>query len=99
MTSFSATNKIPSFGVLDSEGNKIASIEHCFIEHRLLDLSVPPIFIKLDNGQKYQTVYDNIILPQVGEGEINLVKVIVSFQKHDYGSFAVIRNLRANSKS
>lgn len=88
---------VPSFGILDKTGNKVSSLEHCFIEHMLLNIHSPPATLIAKNGSVYQTVYDNIILPQ--DGKEDNIKVIVSFQKHTYGRFAIIRNFRINKQT
>lgn len=85
---------VPTFGILGKDGNKIASLEHCFIEHMLLNVHTPPATLIAKNGSVYQAVYDNIILPQ--DGKEDNIKVIVSFQKHTYGKFAVIRNFKTS---
>lgn len=85
---------VPSFGILDKQGNKVNTLEHCFIEHMLLSVHTPPATLLAKNGSVYQAVYDNIILPQ--DGKEDNIKVIVSFQKHTYGKFAIIRNFKAS---
>ena len=85
--------KVPSFSVMH-DNKKIETLEHCFIEHMLLDSSNPPASIKAKNGASYIAVYDNLILPL--EGESQNIKVIVSFQKHSYGMFAIVRNYKTD---
>lgn len=87
--------KVPSFNVLHNN-KRVETLEHCFIEHMLLFCPDPPAYIKAKNGVAYVAVYDDIILP--AETENATIKVIVSFQKHSYGSFAIIRNLKELKK-
>ena len=82
-------NTIPSFSVL-KDGEKVKTLEHCFLEHMLLFCSNPPVMLKAKNGANYVAVYDNLILPTKDQSAT--IKVIVSFQKHTYGSFAIVRN-------
>ena len=84
------TQSIPKFRITDSEGKNPASFKHGFLQRMILDLWNPPPTIRASNGSVYQAVYDNIVFPSLGS---TLVKVIVSFQSHDYGNFAIIRNL------
>lgn len=84
-----AEYRIPSFNVLES-GKRIETLEHCFLEHMLLFCPEPPIYLKAKNGVSYLAVYNNLILPTNEQSAT--IKVIVSFQKHTYGSFAIVRN-------
>ena len=85
------TNKnIPSFKIFDN-GEKVETLEHCFIEHMLLDIDNPQTSLIAKNGKLYQAVYDNIFIPEDRKPGTS-IPCIVSFQKHSYGSFAVIRN-------
>lgn len=84
---------IPSFSVLDKDGNKVDTLIHCFIEHMLINPDDPSVLIKTKNGQQYQAVYETFTIPQDRKTNEPL-KVIVSFQKHSYGRFAVIRNFK-----
>lgn len=46
--------------------------------------------ITAKNGAEYEAVYDNFILEETATTQ----KIIVSFQKHTYGKYAVIRNFK-----
>ena len=81
---------IPTFTV--SQREKSETLIHCFIQHMLIDCDNPPKTIKAKNLQVYQTSFENFVLPQ--DGDKKAVPCIVSFQKHTYGSFAIIRNLK-----
>lgn len=87
---------VPAFGILNKDGSKVETLEHCFIEHMLLSVHTPPATLIAKNGSVYQAVYDNIILPQ--DAKEDNIKVIVSFQKHTYGKFAIIRNFKASKQ-
>ncbi len=80
----------PTFTI--EKDNPPATLEHCFLKHMLVDLQNPPALIKGNNGSIYQAIYDSVELPL--EGNKQAVPVIVSFQKHSYGKFAIVRNLR-----
>jgi len=84
-------DEMPSFTVMDTEGNLIPTIKHCFIQHMIIPLLVPPKTMRADNGHIYQCVYDSV---RIKHGQETL-KAIVSFQEHTYGRFAVIRDFRA----
>lgn len=88
----SSKYKVPSFNVLEN-GEKIPTMIHCFIEHMLLFCPDPPVSVKAKNGAVYTAVYDNLTLPTKNESAT--IRVIVSFQKHTYGSFAIVRNYKS----
>lgn len=94
-TFLSATKiEVLPFSVLDKDGALLPTIKHCFIEHMLISVKNPPPTLKAKNGMIYQAVYDSVIVDPVSKEEN--ITVIVSFQGHTYGNFAVIRNLRLN---
>lgn len=82
---------IPTFTVYDRQGNKVDTLVHCFIETTLIDIDILSPVIKNINGHIYTAVYDNLVIPPDTE---KFLKVIISYQKHSYGNFAVIRNNR-----
>ncbi len=84
--------ELPPFSVLDKDGALLPTIKHCFIEHMLISVENPPATLKAKNGVIYQAVYDSVIVDPLSKEEN--ITVIVSFQGHTYGNFAVIRNLR-----
>lgn len=86
-----------TFTVNGPDGKLKPSIIHCFISHMLLDIDNPPATIRASNGQVYIAVYDNIMLPK--DSKVTHIKVIVSFQQHTDGNYAVVRNLNINSSS
>jgi len=86
------TLKDVSFKVNDVEGNLLPGILHCFLATILIDTSNPPAIIRAKDGNRYQAVYDNFTFPSLTENPIT--KAIVSFQQHEDGNFAVIRNIR-----
>jgi len=85
---------VPSFTI--EKNNPPATLKHCFIEHMLLFCPEPPATIKAKNGSVYIAVYDNLVLPT--QEQSATIKVIVSFQKHSYGKFAIVRNFKPSSK-
>lgn len=80
----------PTFTI--EKDNPPVTLEHCFLKHMLINLQNPPVTVKASNGSVYQAIYDNIVIPEQGNKEA--VQVIVSFQKHSYGKFAIVRNLK-----
>lgn len=85
------TIPVKTFTVNDIEGKLKPSIIHCFIANMLLDITNPPATVRASNGQVYIAVYDNLVLPK--DENITHIKVIISFQQHTDGNFAIIRNL------
>jgi len=81
-----------SFKVNDAEGNLLPGIIHCFLASILIDALNPPAILRAKDGNRYQAVYDNFAFPLPTENSI--VKAIVSFQQHEDGNFAVIRNFK-----
>jgi hypothetical protein len=81
--------EIPSFQILDANGNPSKSLVHCFLERTVISVTNLPPSIKAKNGKTYKAVYDNVSWK---EGE-ELIKVFISFQQHFHGNFAIIRNL------
>lgn len=88
--------RVPEFRVKDKDKNTIDTLIHCFMYQMLIDTEKPPASIAATNGAVYTAVYDSIVLPKAGDSSI--IKVIVSFQKHTYGKFAIIRNLRVKAE-
>lgn len=90
---------VPTFKVTDADGNNIPTLQHCFIVHLILDANKPPVTLRGADGGIYTTVYDNVKVPRdTKDPEASLIRVIASFQKHTYGSFAVIRNYKPHPK-
>jgi len=81
-----------SFKVNDQDGNLLPGIIHCFLSSILIDTSNPPVALRAKDGNRYQAVYDNFVFPPIEENPIT--KAIVSFQRHEDGNFAVIRNVK-----
>jgi len=81
------TQQTPSFTVYDEHGKLLPHIKHCFLENRIINIANPPASFRSKQGTMYQAVYDNFT---VASDAVN-IKVIISFQKHDNGAFAVIR--------
>lgn len=77
----------PSFTIYQfgKEKKIVPTLKHCFIGRVVINTNNPPATILADDGWVYQCVYDSR-LPIDTE-----VEVIISFQSHTYGRFAVIR--------
>lgn len=80
-----------------SQGTPSDTLVHCFLQHMLIDCMNPPRTIKAKNNVSYQTSFDNFIIPT--DCPSNAIPVIVSFQKHTYGNFAIVRNLQIKENS
>lgn len=78
----------PSFTVKDANGKQPPSLIHAFLSNMIIDMENPPAIIRADNGERYQTIYDSVHIKR----DAKTVRVIVSFQKHIYGSYAIVRN-------
>jgi hypothetical protein len=85
---------IPTFSIY-ADGKKVPTIEHCFMERSLLSIKNPPATMRAKNGKNYQCVYDKFYLSKTMI-EKDVIEIIISFQSHSYGEFAVIRT--ANSE-
>ena len=90
------SNSTKSFTVNDAKGNLLPGIRHCFLAHSVVDMTNPPPTFRAANNVVYQAVYDNFIL--AADDYTQFVKVIISFQQHDDGNFAIIRTLNPSSK-
>ena len=88
-TEFSANFK-PTFGIADKNKVKVPTLIHCFMEIVVLDTTSLPVKVTATNSAVYEAVYDNFIIDPL----VTTQKVIVSFQKHTYGKYAVIRNFK-----
>jgi hypothetical protein len=85
---------VPTFSIFADpldKNNKtlVASLKTCFIKNAKIDITNPPAAIKAGDGWVYTAVYDSR-LPVAKE-----VDVIISFQQHTYGRFAIIRTVNA----
>lgn len=89
-------NKPKSFTVNDSNGHLLPGIKNAFLAHSLIDLESPPATIRSSNGTIYQAVYDSIVVPT--KAETSIIKVLVSFQQHEDGNFAIIRTLNSTKQ-
>ena len=78
---------IPTFNVLES-GKRKETLIHCFLQRTTITYN-PAIRltdILAKNGEVYTIVWDCSV-----PGSIQNMNVIISFQKHTYGNFAIIR--------
>lgn len=81
--------KKPSWRVMDSSGKKPESLIHCFIQRTIMDLSDGvPDYLTVADGINYATIYDQFSIPS----DHTKIAVIISYQAHDYGNFAIVRN-------
>lgn len=82
-------NKKPTFNILH-KGVRVETLIHCFLHRMPLKVqAIMPHSVKAKNGEEYEIVWD-FPLPE-SYTESYTTEVIISFQKHTYGNFAVIR--------
>ncbi len=78
---------VPSFSIfLPFSNETVPTLKHCFLKNMTLDRADLPAQILADDGLVYTTVYDSRF-PE----NLNKFPVVISFQQHTYGRFAVIR--------
>lgn len=80
---------VPRFSIFISPDSKetVDTLIHCFISRTTIDTLNPPANIRAADGWIYQAVYDSKLPASKG------CPVIISFQKHSYGRFAIIRTV------
>ena len=85
---------IPTFSILE-HGQRKETLIHCFLQRITLDFDPanPPTGITAKNGETYSIIWD-FSKPAI----IASIPVIISFQKHTYGSFAIIRAVSSDEK-
>ena len=86
----SITHPIPTFSILES-GKRKETLIHCFLERVLqsVDPENLPLSVKAKNGEVYSIIWD-FPLPKQKE----YIHTIISFQKHTYGNYAIVRPVR-----
>lgn len=78
---------VPRFSIFKPYSTEtVESLKHCFLVNTYLDRESLPAMICAKDGLIYTAVYDSRI-----PANLNRVPVIISFQQHTYGRFAVIR--------
>ena len=78
---------VPRFSIFKPYSqDKVESLQHCFIVRTELERNSLPVNIVAKDGFVYQAVYD-CRFPE----NATKIRVIISFQQHTYGRFAVIR--------
>lgn len=82
---------LPSFNILH-KGVKSPTLIHSFLIRTTISLRPVPQHIKAKNGEVYRVYWDMPSLP-----DVDSIQAIISFQKHTYGNFAVIRLLNSDS--
>lgn len=80
-------SNIPTFRV--PAGAASESLIACFLDRIILNLSCPPATLIPRNGFEYTAIYDNVSVNQLSP----VTPVIISYQRHRHGNFAVIRVL------
>jgi hypothetical protein len=77
----------PTFSIVDPKSRrKVETLEHCFMQRIYVDKNNLPAMITAKDGLVYNAVYD-CRFPE----DRTKVEVIVSFQQHTYGRFAIVR--------
>jgi len=80
--------KVPSFSIYKdpNSAEKVETLTSCYFLRMDIDAKNPPAIIKGSDGWVYTCVYDCRF-----PADTDKARVIVSFQQHTYGRFAVIR--------
>ena len=78
---------IPTFNILEN-GKRKETLIHCFLERSSMDLDPEnlPTSVMAKNGEVYTIIWD-FPKPMI---KMN-IHVIISFQKHTFGNFAIVR--------
>ena len=86
----------PTFSIFKpgTKAEQVETLKHCFLERRILNKHELPAMICAKDGNVYQTVYDSKLPIDSAEFE-----VIISFQSHTYGKYAIVRLTREESVS
>lgn len=88
-------NRMPTFAVF-KDNRKVDSLVHCFIKELAIQkddyLNLKGIAVK---GIHYTLVWDDSMFPDLCElkGK-DTMQAVISFQKHTYGCFAIIKKAR-----
>lgn len=90
------TGIVPTFSIYKDK-QRVDTLIHCFIERSLLSVDNPPAILRAKNGKNYQCVYDKFYLPQEPNAP-KVIEIIISFQSHTYGNFAVMRPANSQDK-
>lgn len=77
---------IPSFSVM-SKGKRVETLIHCFMSVQDIRYNPKDSAITARNGEMYIRIYDNVHW----RFREQPFKALISFQKHTYGNFAIIR--------
>jgi len=86
----------PSFSIFKpgTIAEPYPTLKHCFLERRILNKNDLPAIICARDGNVYQVAYDSKIPASAEDFE-----VIISFQSHTYGNYAIVRLAREESVS
>ena len=84
----------PSFRIYNERKQRVATLIHCFIKeyafNKEMYLSLKSL--RLGSNEEYTPVWDESThLPIAELGKQEALHCLVSFQKHTYGNFAVIK--------
>lgn len=89
---------VPSFNIFKrpwdkSDNTKIETLIHCHMAQLRVSRKNLPAMICARDGKVYTAVYDS----RMPEGKEE-IEIIISFQQHTYGRFAVIRVAAENNR-
>jgi hypothetical protein len=85
---------VPRFSIFkEYSTEKVETLIHCFMKRTTLKRDSIPATILADDGHVYIAVYDSRFPSNANE-----FNVVISFQKHTYGRFAVIRVVNEQSR-
>lgn len=78
---------VPRFSIYKQYSmDKVDTLKHCFMQNAIFKRTELPANICAADGLIYTAVYDS----RIPEG-MHDIPVVISFQQHTYGRFAVIR--------
>jgi len=78
---------VPSFSIFQPfSNNKVETLIHCHMAQMKIKRDDLPAQICAKDGKVYTAVYDSRFPEKMQE-----IPVIISFQQHTYGRFAIIR--------
>lgn len=88
--------KTPSFRIYDKNKHKVDTLRSCFICEKEFTLDqFREIKYLTVRESPYTPVWDDTVFPDICElQKEERLKCVISFQKHTYGNFAVIKKAR-----
>lgn len=89
------TQIVPTFKITGPDGKKLDTVKHCHLEVRFVlstKIGAPDAIVD-KQGFIYRPIWDSV--HPTGK---QTTEVLVSFQRHTYGNYAVIRTMHRSIK-